>query len=103
MYSLTWYVGDQPICHLGEPDYKNLFAGNELLKKNETLPGPETPNLHHAGENDGKPGFGRHTQGGAMEHLAHVVFGFQDLKAPKPTNADYCKQYVKGCPHSLCH
>ena len=110
--------GEQDVCHRGEPDYDNLFSGRELKRKGSPLPGPETPNLPGVGENAAKPGYGRHTQGiqllyvwtnislfnvgGAMEHLAHVVFGFQDLRPPKPTNNDYCKHFLPNCPQSLC-
>lgn len=37
-----------------------------------------------------------------MEHLAHVVYGLQDLKVGKPTNAEYCQNFYRDCPNSLC-
>jgi hypothetical protein len=47
-------------------------------------------------------GYGRHTGGGAMEHLAHVIFGKRDLDEPEFTKEEYCTNYLPECPSSPC-
>lgn len=37
-----------------------------------------------------------------MEHLAHVIFGFQDLDSSEPGQKEYCENFLPNCPHSLC-
>ena len=73
----------QNVCHEGNIDYKNLFVktniGNEQWNDN-----------------------GRHTQGNAMEHLAHVVYGNLPLQMEKPTMESVCKQFFPNCEGSPC-
>ncbi len=40
-----------------------------------------------------------HTQGGAMEHLAHVIFGFRDLDSDPQDQRHYCENYL---PQDVC-
>eukprot|EP01041_Mallomonas_annulata_P007693 gene7693-15745_t len=72
-------IGVQNACHLGEPDYHNLYA---YYHKNEIKVGAEPSALRAFDEDMNTAGYGRHTQGGAMEHLAHVIFGGMDLIQP---------------------
>ena len=66
--------------------------------------GPELPNMSTEGESEANPGYGRHTQGGAMEHLAHVIYGFQDLDGWMQDNSYLCKHFLPSseCPGSPC-
>lgn len=116
-------AGEQSVCHEGPLDYENLHAYHKqlptLLANNQSLPGPETPNLWSEDETDAKPGWGAHTQGfkvtslllvlimclcvgGGMEHLAHVVFGGKELSQPPLSNEEYCSNFLPNCPHTLC-
>lgn len=94
-------IGEQTVCHIGEPDYNNLYA----FRKHHQMVGPEQPNIASEGESAAHPGVGFHTQGGAMEHLAHVIFGFQDLDSFQQDNAFYCENFKSRsvCPGSPCH
>lgn len=60
-------TGEQNVCHEGPLDYENLYAYHKqlpaLLAANQSLPGPETPNLWSEDETETKPGWGAHTQG----------------------------------------
>ena len=61
-------IGEQPFCHDGEPQYEHLYS---YLTNTTNKAGPEPSNIPGSGENAQNPGYGRHTQGGAMEHLSH--------------------------------
>lgn len=37
-----------------------------------------------------------------MEHLAHVIFGFQDLDGVIPDMNIICQNFLPGCPGSPC-
>mmetsp|Transcript_31786 Transcript_31786/g.43381 ORF Transcript_31786/g.43381 Transcript_31786/m.43381 type:complete len:142 (+) Transcript_31786:557-982(+) len=82
--SLYEIITLQDVCHKGQPDYSQLFASKHI--------GPEQPM-----EN------GRHTQGNAMEHLAHVVYGHYPLEMPKPTLQSVCDQFYPDCEGSPCN
>jgi hypothetical protein len=89
-------IGEQPACHLGEPDYENLYA----YKITHERVGPEPSSLiewDHPGS-----GYGAHTQGGAMEHLAHVVFGGYGLDMDYPNMDVICQHFLPNCPFSPC-
>lgn len=98
--ALLKIIGEQTVCHIGDPDYNNLYA----FRKRKQIVGPEQPNLITEGESAAHPGIGIHTQGGAMEHLAHVIFGFQDLDSFQQDNAFYCQNFKRRneCPGSPC-
>jgi hypothetical protein len=46
---------------------------------------------------------GKTTQGGVMEHLAHVVYGGHDLFMKIPTMRQICDQFEENCPFSPCY
>ena len=37
-----------------------------------------------------------------MEHLAHVIFGFHELKMKWPTKNELCQNFLPDCPNSPC-
>ena len=84
---LLQIIGEQPACRIGEPDYDNLFA----FKTSQKKVGPEP-----------STGVGANTQGGAMEHLAHVVFGGHGLDMEFPNMDVICQHFIPNCPHSPC-
>jgi hypothetical protein len=93
-------INIQETCHIGEPDYEHLYSykyGSMAGKK----VGPEPRDFAVLGEKVGK-GFGRFTGGGAMEHLAHVIFGKRELEQPRFTMNDYCLNFLPRCSHSPC-
>jgi hypothetical protein len=47
---------------------------------------------------------GKHTTGGAMEHLSHVIFGLQPHHAQPPSRLGYCQHFLHDsqCPGSPC-
>ena len=94
---LLQIIGEQPACHLGEPDYENLYA----FRSTKIQVGPEPSSLV-SWDQPGK-GFGAHTQGGAMEHLAHVVFGGFGLDIDYPTQDVICQNFLPSCPYSPCN
>lgn len=96
---LLHVVNEQDACHLGEPEYDTLAEYDEDMEK----PGPEPPHIAAAGELEGK-GFGRFTQGVAMEHLAHVIFGHYNLDMDYPDMKFICNNFypVQTCPGSPC-
>lgn len=67
MMLMPLLLGEQSVCHEGPLDYPNLHAYHKqlpsLLATNQSLPGPETPNLWSEDETEAKPGWGAHTQG----------------------------------------
>ena len=92
-------IGEQPACHLGEPDYNNLFAS---LKHPDTQRlGPEPSSLL-AWKDLPNKGYGAHTQGGAMEHLAHVIFGHYNLDMDYPSPDYICSNFLANCHLSPC-
>lgn len=90
-------VNEQDVCHIGEPDYEDLYT----YKKNRKKVGPEPSSIVEAGDLPNR-GYGAHTQGGAMEHLAHVIFGGSGLDMEFPDMNEICKHYVPNCPFSPC-
>ena len=90
-------VYEQDVCHIGEPDYEHLYAFH-LMKLRL---GPEEPSIKHLGEEEGQ-GYGAHTQGGAMEHLAHVIYGHKSLQMAPPTMDEICQNFLPDCPNSPC-
>jgi hypothetical protein len=90
-------INEQDVCHIGEPDYEHLYS----FKKNPTKVGPEPSSIVEAGDIPNH-GYGAHTQGGAMEHLSHVVFGGMNLDMNFPEMKEICEHYVPNCPFSPC-
>ena len=94
-------LGHDDVCVRGEPDYSNLYS----FKKTGKKIGPETPDIEDEQEGlikFGRKGWGRHTQGGASEHLSHVIFGHHNLDMTYPAMADFCQNFLPECPHSPC-
>eukprot|EP01038_Epipyxis_sp_PR26KG_P015876 gene15876-21526_t len=71
---LLHIINEQPVCHEGQPEYDHLFTVKVHPNLTDTA-GPESYSLNYHIQ----PIPGRYTQGGAMEHLSHVIFGMQDL------------------------
>lgn len=96
-------IAVQSVCHEGEPDFAHLYAMPRDRRSNQLF-GPERPNITGTNEGSGRhgPGYGRHTQGGTMEHLAHVVFGHHDLIMRNYTMEDKCRNFLPNCPNSPC-
>jgi hypothetical protein len=94
---LLTIIYEQDVCHIGEPDYEHNFF---YYANSRQKVGPELPTI----PNHDKPGkgYGQHTQGGAMEHLAHVVFGHQPMVMPRNTMKEKCQNFLPNCPHSPC-
>jgi hypothetical protein len=90
-------INEQDVCHIGEPDYENLFAYHKDKKK----VGPEPPSIVEAGDKPGH-GYGAHTQGTAMEHLSHVIFGGFNLDMNYPDMKQICQHFIPDCPFSPC-
>ena len=71
------------VCRLGEPDYNNLYT------------------YHRSQNRSGQErilDYGRDTQGGAMEHLAHVIFGHPlEMGSSDPSS-----HFHAGCAKSPC-
>jgi hypothetical protein len=97
-------IGEQDACKKGEPDYDHLYTYHKYVNKSkeDSIPrkklkiGPEPPTVITGPpwERSIVSKAGTATQGGAMEHLAHVVFGHQPLHIPlEPTMQDICDQF----------
>lgn len=101
-------VNEQDQCHQGAPDYQNLYANDSPLKEE---PVDITAELFGGGTTElpfkrlDKPGggYGRLIQGGMMEHLSHVIFGFHNLDMEYPQQRDRCQNFIPFCPRSLCN
>jgi hypothetical protein len=91
-------INEQDVCHIGEPDYENLYTYRREKKK----VGPEPSTIIEAGD-DPNQGYGLHTQGGAMEHLAHVVFGGKPMDMDFPHMDEICRNFVPDCPFTPCN
>lgn len=87
-------IGVQDVCHVGEPDYANLYAQDRI--------GPEQADVAVLGEGPHNKGWGHWTQAMAMEHLAHVIFGFLDIDMSWPNMDTFCTNYIPNCPSSPC-
>jgi hypothetical protein len=93
---LLHIVNEQTVCHEGVPDYDNLFAYHYYPVE----VGPEPEVIQHDHDIDS---YGRLTQGGAMEHLAHIIFGEgNELEMKLPRMKDICEQFESDCPFSPC-
>lgn len=88
---LLHMLGEDSVCHRGNPDYEHLY--DALSKKVKR--GPENPNAPSPHDTP---------QGWTNEHLAHVIFGQLDLEAPGATIERLCEHiYPKSvCPASPC-
>ncbi len=93
---LLHIINEQDVCHEGEPEYQNLYS--YVYNNLKAGPEPQLISTEHDTEN-----YGRHTQGGAMEHLAHVIFGGKNLEMKFPTLRDVCTHYEEDCPFSPCY
>lgn len=93
-------LGQNDVCHHGEPDYDNLFA----YQKSHDRVGPEPSELDSEGEGVrfGVKGWGRTVQGGTAEHLAHVIYGHYDLDMEYPNMDVICQNFLPGYPNSPC-
>lgn len=92
-------VGEQEVCHQGEPEYDYLYA----FRKHQIRPGPEPAKLPVWDEGIAE-GYGAQTQGGAMEHLSHMVFGFNPPDMVFPDQETICSNFLPKsiCPGSPC-
>jgi len=95
---LLHVVNEQDVCHEGQPDYAHLHA----YSRDQKEVGPELPSLVTGAEKS-RPGYGGLTQGMAMEHLAHVVFGGMELDGNAfPSDDLICQNFLPHCPYSPC-
>ena len=102
-------IGEQSACHLGELDYDNLYL--YLTDVNKTKVGPEPSEFSNytvstvRGDRIDIPGkgYGRHTQGGAAEHLAHVIYGSKPIyNMTFPNMQEICSNFLPNCRGSPC-
>jgi hypothetical protein len=91
-------INEQDVCHIGEPDKTHLSIVRR--DKNLARTGPEK--VVYILPGGIKESNGRTIQGGAMEHLAHVVFGDKPLHMPSPTMDSICEHFEKDCLFSPC-
>ena len=94
---LLQIIAMQPKCHMGEPDYENLFEFNRTgrVKSSEQL------FYEKFGESLTNQK-GSYVQGHAGEHLMHVMFGHKELEMTPPTQEEMCQNFIQGCPGSPC-
>lgn len=94
---LLHMIAIQPTCHIGELDFEHLYEFNRTKVKSER----EREIYPEYGESvDFKPG--ALVQGGAGEHLSHVIFGHKPFKMQAPTRTELCQNFLKDCPGSPC-
>lgn len=79
-------VNERTTCHEGPLDFDNLYATH---RKRDV---PEEP----------PEGYGREIQGMAMEHLSHLIFGYQDLDGEFPDQSSLCQSFYPNCHKSPC-
>ena len=94
---LLQIIAMQPKCHMGEPDYENLFEFNRTNR----VKSPEKLYYEKFGEsvNNQK---GAYIPGLTGEHLSHVIFGHQELQMKPPTQEETCQNFIRGCLGSPC-
>ena len=94
-------LSTQNVCHVGEPDYDNLYAFNASSRMRV---GPEDPLLGTSGKGRYGNSLGRVTQAVVSEHLAHVIFGDLPLEQHELTQRDICNMFIPQsvCPGSPC-
>lgn len=103
---LLQIIGQQEQCKVGEPDYEHLYTYHKYTQQGVSPSdlrkrlGPEPaqiPITQDDQKSQAQTEYSLHgiaTQGGAMEHLAHVVYGQQPLHVPlTPTMAEICAQF----------
>lgn len=94
---LLHIIAMQPLCHMGEPDYENLFEFNRTGRvKVREQPYYEKFNEHAHSQK------GSYVQGHAGEHLNHVIFGHKPFNMTPPTQEEICQNFIRGCPGSPC-
>ena len=91
-------LNEQEVCHIGEPDYDNLYATKRLGRN----VGPEPARIP-GHDLAGTMIYGRHVQGGTMEHLAHVIFGHLELEMSFPDREVMCQNFLPKCTRSPCY
>lgn len=86
-------VGGNGICHKGPLDLQQLAITHQI-------PVPEHVNFGPEQVVD----LGKHTLAGAIEHLSHVIFGFQPHLGKEPKTKDHCSNFHAAavCPGSPC-
>lgn len=93
-------IAVQPVCHDGEPEYDMLYA----YQRGGVKVGPEPHSMTLGGFFRGQvKDNGYITQGIAMEHLSHVVFGNEPIESKIPkTMEEICTQFFPNLPGSPC-
>ena len=94
---LLHVIAMQPKCHIGEPDYENLFEFNRTGR----VKMPEKLYYSIYGESPTNPN-GANIPGMTGEHLSHVIFGHKEVKMKPPTQEETCQNFIRGCPGSPC-
>eukprot|EP01032_Pedospumella_encystans_P029374 gene29374-33172_t len=95
---LLQIIAMQPMCHMGEPDYENLFEFNRTGRVNKSS---EKLFYEKFGESLTNQK-GSYVQGHAGEHLMHVMFGHKELEMTPPSQEEICQNFIQGCPGSPC-
>ena len=90
-------IAMQPLCHMGDPDYENLYAFNRTGR----IKMPEKLHYLRFGESEHNP-IGAVVPGMTGEFLSHVIFGHQELQMKPPTQAEICQNFLRDCPGSPC-
>ena len=94
---LLHIIAIQPMCHMGELDYENLFEFNRTGRVKR----PEKLYYSIFGESPTNPN-GANIPGMTGEHLSHVIFGHKELRMKPPSQEETCQNFIKGCPGSPC-
>ena len=84
--------GNGGLCHTGPLDLDDLYI----------VPGKDGVNDSHYEPH--VVDHGRHTIGGAMEHMTHIIFGLQPHQGNIPSQTEFCDQFYPAsvCPGSPC-
>ena len=93
---LLHIIAIQPMCHMGDLDYENLFEFNRTGRVKR----PEK--LHYSRFDSPTDPNGANIPGMTGEHLSHVIFGHQELQMKPPTQDETCQNFIRGCPGSPC-
>ncbi len=94
---LLQIIAMQPKCHMGEPDYENLYEFNRTGRVKSV----EKPYYEKFGEYSTSQK-GAYIPGLTGEHLNHVIFGHKEFQSKPPTQEEICQNFIRGCLGSPC-
>lgn len=90
-------LGENSVCHEGEPDYEYLHS----YDKSKVKVGPEPSNLPDY-DTKSPNGTGRLTQAVTSEHLSHVIFGFKDISDGTHSEEEKNQNLDPTCVAKIC-